>query len=159
MKVRSLAAAALAVLLGVLSSVRASDEKDLVEAVAGSKHHTIFATAIKEAGLVEQLRGKGPFTLFAPTDAAFKNLGDAKIQAIIKDKEWLRRIVLAHFVAGKEIVFKDPAGLDGLDVNGFRLSIKGEAATIGEANITRKDVRCTNGVLHEIDAVLVPSKQ
>ncbi|MBY0512827.1 MAG: fasciclin domain-containing protein, partial [Gemmataceae bacterium] len=156
---RVLAGSALAALILWLAPARASDEKDVVDTVAGSKNMTILATAIKEAGLDAQLRGKGPFTLFAPTDAAFKKLGDAKVQELIKDKEWLRRIVLAHVVEGKEVVFKDPAGLDGADVNGFKLRVQGEKATVGEATVVRKDVRCTNGMLHEIDTVLIPSRK
>jgi uncharacterized surface protein with fasciclin (FAS1) repeats len=157
MTARLLAGSTLAALI-VLVPARGSDEKDLVDGVVGSKNHTILATAIKEAGLVEQFRGKGPFTLFAPTDAAFKKLGDARLEELIKNKEWLRKIVLAHVVQGKAIVFKNPAGLDGLDVNGFRLGIKGEVVTVGGATVVRRDVNCTNGVIHEIDTVLIPSK-
>ena len=147
----------LALTLAAAASAGPADEADVVDAAVASKDHTTLVTALKEAGLVETLKGKGPFTVFAPTDAAFKKLGDDKVQAVLKDKELLRKILLAHVVAGKAVCAKDAAGLDGAEVNGFAGRPKG-GVTIGDAKVVKADLKCSNGVIHVIDTVLIPAK-
>jgi uncharacterized surface protein with fasciclin (FAS1) repeats len=160
MKAKLFAGCALALLLAVASNA-AADEKDaktIAEIVAGSKDHTILLTAVKEAGLVDTLKGKGPFTVFAPTDEAFKKLGDEKIKAVVADKELLKKILLAHVITDKAVMAKDAAAMDGKEVNGFKIAAKGSDVMIGGAKVTKADIKASNGVVHVIDTVLVPSK-
>jgi uncharacterized surface protein with fasciclin (FAS1) repeats len=148
-------AAAFALALGATTPATAADEKTIAEIVAGSKDHTILLTAVKEAGLADTLGGKGPFTVFAPTDAAFKKLGDEKIKEVVGNKELLKKILMAHVVAEKAVYAKDVAGLDGKEVNGFKISTK-DGVMIGDAKVTAADVKASNGVVHVIDTVLIP---
>ena len=150
-------AATFALLLGFTARATAADEKTIAEIVAGSKDHTILLTAVKEAGLADTLAGKGPFTVFAPTDAAFKKLGEEKIKEVVANKELLKKILMAHVVAEKAVYAKDVAGLNGKDVNGFRIDTT-DGVKIGDAKVTAADVKASNGVVHVIDTVLVPSK-
>jgi uncharacterized surface protein with fasciclin (FAS1) repeats len=156
MQAKLLAAAALALLLVASAPTTAADEMDVVDLAAASKDHTILVTAVKEAGLVEMLKGKGPFTLFAPTDAAFKKLGEEKVKELVKDRALLRRILLAHVVPGKAFYAKDVAALNGAGVNGFKVAVSGKDVTIGDAKVTKADLKASNGVVHVIDTVLIP---
>jgi uncharacterized surface protein with fasciclin (FAS1) repeats len=157
MKAKLIAGSALALVLAVGSTAAQADPKDVVEVVLASKDHTVLATAVKEAGLVEALKGAGPFTVFAPTDAAFKKLGDDKVRAVVQDKELLKKILLAHVVQGKAVYAKDAAALDGKEVNGFMVAAK-DGVRIGDAKVTKADLKAGNGVVHVIDTVLIPKQ-
>lgn len=148
--------AVLTVVLVPAAARTADEDGTLADAVAASRDHTILLTALRETGLFDTLRGKGPFTLFAPTDAAFRKLPDATLKKIVADKSLLRKIVLAHVVEGQALTSKELAARDGSEVNGFRVSAKGQK--VGDANLTARDRRCGNGVMHILDAVLVPAK-
>ena len=158
MNAKLLGAGACALLLVVSPPSTAADEKDIVDTVVASKDHTILATAVKEAGLVDVLKGKGPFTVFAPTDAAFKKLGDDKVKEVVKDRELLKSILLAHVVQGKAVYAKDVVGLDGKEVNGFKIAAGSGGVMIGDAKVTKADLKASNGVIHVIDTVLIPKQ-
>lgn len=158
MKAKLFAAFACALVLVVVAPTTAADDKDIVDIAVGSKDHTILVTAVKEAGLVEVLKGKGPFTVFAPTDAAFKKLGDDKIKEVVKNKELLKTILLAHVVSGKAVYAKDVVGLDGKEVNGFKVAAGSGGVMIGDAKVTKADIKASNGVIHVIDTVLIPKQ-
>lgn len=160
MKVKLLAAAVLAVSLAATAS-RAEDKpvgKDIVAIAAGNKDFSTLVTAVKEAGLVDTLKGEGPFTVFAPTNKAFEKLGDEKLKAVLADKELLKKVLLAHVVVGKAVMAKDAMGLDGKEVNGFTVKAGGDGVMIGDAKVIKTDIKATNGVIHVIDTVLVPAK-
>ena len=152
------AAVALAATLALAARSVAADQKTIGETIAASKDHTILVVALTEAGLVESLEGKGPLTLFAPTDAAFKKLGEEKIKELVKDRALLKKIVQAHAVTGKALSAKDLVALDGKEVNGFNVVANKQGMTVGGAKITSADVKCSNGVIHVINTVLVPAK-
>ncbi|MBN9521174.1 fasciclin domain-containing protein [bacterium] len=158
MRAKLITAFACALPLVVAPPTPAADDKDVVDTAAGSKEHTIFVTAVKEAGLVDELKGKGPFTVFAPTDAAFKKLGDDKIKDVIKNRTLLKTILLAHVVSAKAIYTKDIAGLNDKEVNGFKVAVSGADVKIGDAKVTKADIKASNGVVHVIDTVLIPKK-
>lgn len=158
MKAKLFAAFACALVLTLSAPTTAADDKDVVDIAVGSKDHTILVTAVKEAGLVEVLKGKGPFTVFAPTDAAFKKLGDDKIKEVVKNKELLKTILLAHVVSGKAVYAKDVVGLDGKEVNGFKVAAGSGGVSIGDAKVTKADIKASNGVIHVIDTVLIPKQ-
>lgn len=147
-----------ALVVGFAAPTPAADDKDIVDLAVGSKDHTILVTAVKEAGLVETLKGKGPFTVFAPTDAAFKKLGEDELKAVVKDKALLTKILLAHVVVGKAVYSTDVVKMDGETVNGFKIGIAGKTVTIGDAKVTAADLKATNGVIHVIDTVLIPKQ-
>jgi len=146
-------------LLGALSftsSAFAADNKDIVDTAVDGKF-TLLVAAVKEAGLVETLKGKGPFTVFAPTDEAFKKLGEDKLKAVLADKALLKSILLAHVVVGQEVKAADVLKLDGQKVNGFVINTK-DGVQIGDAKVIKADIVTSNGVIHVIDTVLVPAK-
>jgi uncharacterized surface protein with fasciclin (FAS1) repeats len=134
--------------------------KDVVDtAVAAGKFNTLVA-AVKAAGLVDTLKGPGPFTVFAPTDEAFKKLPAGTVEALLKDPEKLKKILTYHVVAGK-VMAKDAIRLDGKaarTVQGGELPVKVSdgKVMIGTAHVTKADVACSNGVIHIIDTVLIP---
>jgi uncharacterized surface protein with fasciclin (FAS1) repeats len=140
------------------TTATAADDKDIVDLAVGSKDHTILVTAVKEAGLVEVLKGKGPFTVFAPTDAAFKKLGEDKIKAVVGDKALLTKILMAHVVKGKAVYAADVVKMDGKVVNGFKIGVSGKTVMIGDAKVTAADLKASNGVIHVIDTVLIPKE-
>ena len=139
-------------------AVRAEDEaKDIVDVAAGNKDFSTLVAAVKEAGLVDALKAKGPITVFAPTNAAFEKLGKEKLDAVLKDKELLTKILKAHVVEGK-VMAADAVKLDGKDVNGFPVKVADGTVMIGDAKVVKADVPASNGVIHVIDTVLVPTK-
>ncbi|MFO0798724.1 MAG: fasciclin domain-containing protein [Gemmataceae bacterium] len=151
-------ACALVLVLFVGAPTPAAEDKDIVALAVGSKDHTILVTAVKAAGLVDVLKGKGPFTVFAPTDAAFKKLGDEKIKAVVGDKALLTKILLAHVVQGKAVYAADAIKLDGKEVNGFKIAAGSGGVSIGDAKVTKADLKVSNGVIHVIDTVLIPKE-
>jgi uncharacterized surface protein with fasciclin (FAS1) repeats len=134
----------------------AEEKKDVVDTAAEGGQFQTFTTAVKEAGLTDTLRGKGPFTVLVPTDAAFQKLPEDTMKAILTDKEKLKKLVMAHVVAGKELRAADVARMSGQKLNGFAVKAEADKVTVGKATLDKADIRCSNGVLHVIDAVLVP---
>jgi uncharacterized surface protein with fasciclin (FAS1) repeats len=160
------------VVLGVAfkaSPARADDKhnggsqagKDIVDtAVAAGKFNTL-AAALKAAGLVDTLKGSGPFTVFAPTDEAFAKLPAGTLEELLEpqNKQKLTEILTYHVVAGKAMA-KDVAGLPkAKTVNGKEITLKAEDGKVtinGNATVTQADVEASNGVIHVIDTVLLP---
>lgn len=155
MKVQLLAV--VAVLLAAPAARPADEDKTVAEAVEASPNHTILLSFLKETGLFDTLKGKGPFTLFAPTDDAFKKLDDATLKKIVADKALLEKILRAHVVEGEKLTAQKLKERDGQELNGFRVSAK-DGLRIGEAKVTEGDKPAGNGVWHVIDTVLVPGK-
>ncbi|MBU1097487.1 MAG: fasciclin domain-containing protein [Bacteroidetes bacterium] len=134
--------------------------KDIVEtAIAAGKFKTL-AKALTEAGLIETLKGKGPFTVFAPTDDAFAKLPKGTLDNLLKDKEALKKVLLYHVVSGK-VMAKDVAKLkkattvEGQDV---AISVMDGKVMINKSHVTTADVATSNGVIHIIDTVLMPKE-
>ncbi|MCS6977510.1 MAG: fasciclin domain-containing protein [Gemmatales bacterium] len=134
-------------------------EKDIVDTAVSAGNFKTLVEAVKAAGLVETLKGKGPFTVFAPTDEAFAKLGDKTIQDLLKDKEKLGAILKYHVVPGK--VMAEQA----VKVNGPVKTVQGKEVMIqtrngsvyvGKAKVIKTDIVCSNGVIHVIDAVILP---
>ena len=116
-----------------------------------------MAAAIKAAGLEEALKLKGPFTLFAPSDAAFAKLPEAEVAALFQDQARLRAFVLSHLVSGK-LTSRDLALRDEVrDVLGAEhsLAVKGRALLVGDARVVRTDLSASNGMVHVIDHVQI----
>ncbi len=135
--------------------------KDIVDTAAGIEDFSTLVAAVKAGGLVDTLKGEGPFTVFAPTNAAFKKLGTA-VDDLLKpeNKDKLVAILKYHVVAGK-VMAADAKGLAGksaktVEGREIKISLDGETVKINESKVTKADVACKNGVVHIIDAVLMP---
>ena len=131
--------------------------KDIVDtAVAAGNFNTLVA-AIKAAGLVDTLKGKGPYTVFAPTDDAFAKIPKADLDALLADKAKLTAVLTYHVVPGK-VMAKDVAGLKtAKTVNGAELTIDTSSGVkIDGATVIKADIEAANGVIHVIDTVVIP---
>jgi uncharacterized surface protein with fasciclin (FAS1) repeats len=132
--------------------------KDIVEtAVAAGSFKTLVA-AVQAAGLVETLKSKGPFTVFAPTDEAFAKLPAGTVEALLKDKEKLAAILTYHVVSGDVRAAQAMKLNSAKTVNGQSLTIvvKDGTVMIDNAKVVKADIATTNGVIHVIDAVVLP---
>ena len=137
---------------------RADNTKDIVDTAVADGHFKTLAKALTAAGLVDTLKGKGPFTVFAPTDEAFAKLPKGALDALLKDKKKLTAVLTYHVVAGK-VLAADAAKLTSAKtVNGASLTItaKSGAVMIDSAKVTQADIMASNGVIHVIDSVLMP---
>lgn len=135
-----------------------STKKDIVTVAVESGQFTTLTKALTETGLVEALKGDGPFTVFAPTDEAFAKLPKGTVESLLKDKESLKNILLYHVVSGmvtaKDVVkLKDAKTLAGKNVN---IKVVDGAVMINDSKVTTADVMASNGVIHIIDTVLIP---
>lgn len=143
------------------SPVLAAD-KDIVDtAVAAGKFKTLVAAA-KAAGLVDTLKGDGPFTVLAPTDEAFAKLPAGTVESLLKpeNKDKLAAILLYHVIAAKALA-ADVVKLDGKDVKTaggetVKVTVDGDTVRINKAKVLKTDILCSNGVIHVIDTVLLP---
>ena len=157
----ALAALALTVVQPAVAQEPAkSAQKDIVATAVGTGDLKILIAAVKHAGLVETLQGDGPFTVFAPTDEAFTKLPAGTIASLLKpeNKDKLKAVLTNHVVAGK-MLSKDVAKLSvAQTVQGSSAKIKVEdgKVLIGDAQVVKTDILCSNGVIHLIDKVLVP---
>ena len=132
--------------------------KNIVEtAVAAGSFKTLVA-AVQAAGLVETLSGKGPFTVFAPTDEAFAKLPAGTVEALLKDKTKLAAILTYHVVAGDVRAAQAMKLSSAKTVNGQALTIavKDGSVMINNAKVVKADIVTTNGVIHVIDTVVLP---
>ena len=141
----------------VKSEVKAAVKMDVVDTAAAGGKFTKLAAALHAAGLLEELKKPGPFTVFAPTDEAFSKLPAADLEALLKDKEKLTKVLQGHVVAGrliaKDIKTMKVKTLGGAEVD---VAVKDGKVTYGGAHVTATDVDCTNGVIHIIDTVVMP---
>ncbi len=131
---------------------------DIVDTAAAAGDFKTLVAAVQAAGLVETLKGAGPFTVFAPTDAAFAALPAGTVDALLKDPARLREALFYHVVSG-EVLAADAAKLtQATTVQGSAVPItaSGSSVQVGGANVVSADVRATNGVIHVIDRVLLP---
>ncbi len=138
------------------------EPKDVVDIAIGSTDHTTLVAAVTAAGLVETLKGAGPFTVFAPVNAAFAALPAGTVEGLLKPekKAALTNILTYHVVAGavKAADLKDGQKVKTLQGEELTVSIKDGKVKINGANVTAADLTSGNGVVHVIDAVLMPKK-
>lgn len=158
--IRKLAAAAALLVLPTAASAQPKASANIVETAAAAGSFTTLVTAVKAAGLVETLSGPGPFTVFAPTDAAFARLPAGTLDALLKDKAKLASILTYHVVPGK-VMAADVIKANGAKpatVNGKALDIVVRAGKVyvNGAQVTTADIQTSNGVIHVIDAVVLP---
>ncbi len=134
--------------------------KDIVDIAAGDENFSTLVAAVQAAGLVDTLKSEGPFTVFAPTNAAFAALPEGTVASLLEpeNKDQLVAILTYHVVAGK-VMAADVAGLSsattvqGSDVE---ITVEGGKVMVDNATVTAVDIEATNGVIHVIDAVILP---
>ena len=153
---RLLVAAVLAA-LAAPQVVRAADHKDIVDTAVAAGSFKTLATALQAAGLVETLKGKGPFTVFAPTDEAFAKIPKADLDALVADKAKLAKVLTYHVVAGKVMAADVVKLKEAKTVEGRMVKIDASnGVKINNAKVVKADVEASNGVIHVIDTVLLP---
>jgi uncharacterized surface protein with fasciclin (FAS1) repeats len=137
-----------------------SDFKDIVDTAVAAGSFKTLAAALKAADLIDTLKGKGPFTVFAPTDEAFAKLPKGTVEDLLKpeNKKKLVKILTYHVVPGK-VEAKDVVKLHkakSVEGSEITISINGKKVKVDNANVVKTDVECENGVIHVIDAVILP---
>lgn len=133
-------------------------KKDIVATAVEAGSFNTLAKALTEAGLIETLQGKGPFTVFAPTDEAFAKLPKGTVEALLKDKEALTNVLLYHVVSGKVmsgdvVKLNSAATIQGSSV---KIKVVDGKVMINDAQVISADVNASNGVIHVIDKVILP---
>ncbi len=143
----------LALTLGATLAVQA---KDIVDTAVAAGNFKTLATALQAAGLVDTLKGKGPFTVFAPTDEAFAKIPKDQLDALLKDKAKLTAVLTYHVVPGK-VMAKDVKAGKVKTVQGSELTVTTTGGVkVDSANVTTTDIVADNGVIHVIDSVVLP---
>jgi uncharacterized surface protein with fasciclin (FAS1) repeats len=160
--IRILTITALVAMSGFVGAAKADhhgETGDIVVVASNAGSFNTLVAAVKAAGLVETLQGKGPFTVFAPTDEAFAKLPKGTVENLLKpeNKETLVAILTYHVVAGK-VMAADVKTMDVKTVNGKELSVKvaDSKVTVNGANVVKTDIAASNGVIHVVDTVLMP---
>ena len=134
---------------------------DIIDTAVAAGTFKTLAAAVTAAGLVDTLKGPGPFTVFAPSDDAFAKLPAGTVESLLNDIPKLKAILTYHVVAGK-VMAADVMTMDGktaATVNGklLKISTTGGVKLNANVNVVTADIECTNGVIHVIDAVLLPA--
>lgn len=130
---------------------------DVIEKAMRTKNLSTLVTAIQAAGLVETLKGQGPFTVFAPTNEAFAKIPKETLDNLLKDKAKLTAILTYHVISG-EVLSKDITDGNVKTLEGQDLTIKkmGSKVMVNDAQVVNADIKASNGVIHEINTVLMP---
>jgi uncharacterized surface protein with fasciclin (FAS1) repeats len=133
-------------------------KKDIVDTAVAADDFNTLVTAVKAAGLVETLKGEGPFTVFAPTDAAFAKVPTETLNALLADKAALANVLTYHVVAGKVMAADVVKLTSAVTVQGQSVSIevKDGKVYVDGAQVVATDIKASNGVIHVIDAVILP---
>lgn len=136
-----------------------SHSKDIVDTAVEAGSFTTLVAAVEAAGLVETLKGEGPFTVFAPTDEAFAALPEGTVENLLKpeNKDQLVAILTYHVVPGKVMSGDLSNGMTATTVQGADVTIMTEGGVkVNDANVVTPDIEASNGVIHVIDAVIMP---
>lgn len=153
----ALALAAL-VLAGVPRPSGAAKAKDIVDTAIAAGSFKTLVKAVQAAGLVETLKGRGPFTVFAPTDDAFAKLPKNTLDGLLMDKQKLTGVLTYHVVAGKVMAAEVTKMTGAKTVEGANLTfaVKDGSVMVNNAKVIKADIPASNGVIHVIDTVLLP---
>ncbi len=131
---------------------------DIVDTAVAAGSFTTLVAAVKAAGLVDTLKGAGPFTVFAPTDEAFAKLPEGTVEALLKDIPKLTKILTYHVVSGKVMAADVVKLTSAKTVEGSEVKIDASnGVKINDSTVTTADVAADNGVIHVIDSVLLPA--
>ena len=139
------------------STPRAAPSKNIVDTAIAAGNFTSLVAGIKAAGLTDTLNGRGPFTIFAPTDEAFKKLPTGAWDALLKDTAKLKAVLSYHVITG-HVLAQDVKSGDVMTVQGTPLAavVSSSDVQVNGAHVRQRDITATNGVIHVIDAVIMP---
>lgn len=151
-------ATALAVLAFPVGSASAAPKKDIVETAAAAPQFSTLVSLVKKAGLVGTLSGTTNYTVFAPTNAAFAKVPKKTLDDLASDKAMLRKVLLYHVLPGKVPASKVLKTKSATTAEGSKVtfSVRGNSAFVNDAKIIKTDIRCSNGIVHAINRVLLP---
>ncbi len=157
---RKLMLVASAMIAMAAPTVSQAQDKDIVETAVAAGSFKTLATALTAAGLIETLKGPGPFTVFAPTDEAFAKIPKAQLDALLADKAALKNVLLYHVVAGKvmaaDVVKLNGKGAKTVQGAEAKVVLMGSTVMLNNAHVVKTDIAAKNGVIHVIDAVILP---
>jgi uncharacterized surface protein with fasciclin (FAS1) repeats len=149
-----------AAMIALAAPTAQAQEKDIVETAVAAGSFKTLAKLLGDAGLVETLKGAGPFTVFAPTDEAFAKVPAATLEALGKDKAKLKSVLLYHVVAGKvmaaDVVKMNGKGAKTVEGSEAKIMVMGNKVMLNQANVVKTDIVAKNGVIHVLDAVILP---
>jgi len=151
----------LSVIALAIFAVTAAPAADIVDTAVSAGSFKTLVKAVQAAGLVDTLKGPGPFTVFAPTDEAFAKLPAGTLESLLANPEQLKKVLTYHVVAGK-VMASDVVKLsEAKTVQGSAAKIKvsGGAVMIDNAKVVKTDIACDNGVIHVIDTVILPKEK
>jgi uncharacterized surface protein with fasciclin (FAS1) repeats len=152
---KSLSTLAAGATLALMTSVASA--ADIVETAISAGQFKTRVTALQEADLVETRTGDGPFTVFAPTDAAFAKLPAGALDALVKDKTKLAAVLTYHVVPGKVMAAQvKPGKVKTVQGESLSVSAQGGSVMVDNAKVTKTDISASNGVIHVIDTVILP---
>jgi uncharacterized surface protein with fasciclin (FAS1) repeats len=142
-----------------VSTNHTAPTRNIVDTVNIAGNFSTFAAGIKAAGLTDKLAGKGPFTVFVPTEEAFKKLPAGALDALLKDSAKLKAVLNYHIIAG-HVMARDMKSGDVMTLQGSALTaaVSGSDVQVNGAHVRRADMVATNGIIHEIDAVIMPKQ-
>lgn len=148
----------MAIAIPVGSASAAAPSKNIVETAAGAPQFSTLVSLVKKAGLVGVLSGKTNYTVFAPTNAAFSKVPKKTLNQLAANKAMLKKVLLYHVLPGKVpaskvLKIKSAKTAEGAKVN---FSVRNGSAFVNESKIVKTDIQCSNGIIHAINAVLLP---
>ena len=157
--VAALAAAAIGASASASTASKSEGDKNIVQTAVAAGQFTTLASLLTKAGLVDTLSTRGPFTVFAPTDAAFAKVPKATLAKLAKDRALLKKVLLYHVVAGrvpasKAVTLSQAKTLEGSSLS---LMVDGSTLKVDGAAVVKADVTARNGIIHVIDRVLIPA--
>ncbi|MCA1858260.1 fasciclin domain-containing protein [Massilia oculi] len=143
--------------LAMALSLSAAQAADIVDTAKSAGSFNTLVAAVQAAGLVDTLKGPGPFTVFAPTDAAFAKIPKATLDALLKDKAALTKVLTYHVVPGKVMAASvKPGPVKTVEGSNLTVSAAGGTVSVDKAKVVKTDVVADNGVIHVIDSVIMP---
>lgn len=149
-------------MLGIVAALAGASatmaaEKDIVDTAIAAGSFKTLVVALQKAGLVETLKGKGPFTVFAPNDEAFAKVPKDQLDALLADKAKLTKVLTYHVVAGKVMAADVKAGpAKSLEGSNLTITTK-DGVMVDKAKVVKTDIAASNGVIHVVDSVLMPN--
>ena len=156
---RLIAVAMVVAALAIPASVAsAAGSKNIVETAAGNPQFSTLVSLVEKAGLAGTLSGTKPYTVFAPTNAAFAKVPKKTLNMLLGDKAMLRKVLLYHVLPGKVPASKVLKTKSATTAEGAKVqfSVRGKSAFVNESKIVKTDIECSNGIIHVINAVLIP---
>jgi uncharacterized surface protein with fasciclin (FAS1) repeats len=160
MKFTNLVATAAALALVSIGAHGGAPSKDIVDTAVDAGSFKTLATALQAADLVSTLKGEGPFTVFAPTDAAFAKIPKADLNALLKDKAALTKVLTYHVVSGRVMAVDVVKLTQATTVQGspIKIDVVDGKVKVNNANVSATDIAASNGVIHVIDTVIMPAR-